>query len=165
MAVPGQGVWVFRRRTARMTAFLHRVPIMRKCPSLSVCFLLAVLAVPGAAWARDVKVGGMGIRKCSEWTAWKTAQNGEARATAVEWAQGFLAAHNVYSSATNSVVAESRVIATLLDAYCQKNPEERLVSGVADLVQNLGGAKINMAPKAAEGQPVPRPDPKGPRES
>lgn len=121
------------------------------------------------AAARDVKLSGMGIRKCSEWQQWKEAGNGEARATALEWAQGFIAGHNVYARSgtqpASSVVADSKVLIPLIDTYCQKNPESRLFIGVLSIVQSLGGAKVNLTPPptgpAAPMPLTPRPDKKG----
>lgn len=135
-----------------------------------VCFALQVQL----AEARDVKLSGMGVRKCSEWQQWKEANNGEARATALEWAQGFIAGHNIYARSGNepasSVVADSKVLVPLLDAYCQKHPDERLFQGVVGITQSLGGAKVNMEPKspAAPSSPMPmnpRPSKKGEQES
>jgi hypothetical protein len=108
-------------------------------------------------FARDVKLAGMGVRKCSEWMQWKEARNGEARATALEWAQGFIAGHNVYARSTSSVVADTKVLVPLLDAYCQKNPENRLFLGVIEINQSLGGAKVNMAPGAPDTPAMPMP--------
>lgn len=52
--------------------------------------LALVLAVTTpVVTAADVRLSGIGIRKCSEWNAWKDSNNGEARATMLEWAQGF----------------------------------------------------------------------------
>ena len=121
-----------------------------------------------AAHAADVRVSGMGIRKCTEWNEWKTANNGEARATTLEWAQGFIGGHNVYARVGRdnapSVVADAKILVTLLDSYCEKNPEQRIVAGIIGITQSLGGAKLNLAPKAPA-QPNPRPDDKTPRES
>jgi hypothetical protein len=125
---------------------------------LGLCFVLA----PGVeAQTRDAKLSGAGVRKCSDWQQWKTAGNGEARATALEWAQGFIAAHNVYArsgtSAASSVVADSKVLAPLFDAYCQKNTESRLFLGVVAIIQSLGGAKVNVAPDSSAAPPEPMP--------
>lgn len=128
---------------------------------------LAVLAPPTEA--ADVRISGMGVRKCSEWTAWKESNNGEARATTLEWAQGFIAGHNIYARVGTgmapSVVADTKILVTLLDSYCQKNPNERILNGVTEINQNLGGAKINLTPKAPPRPNMPRPDDKAPRES
>ena len=129
---------------------------------------LALLATPfdGAqAQSRDIKLTGMGIRKCSEWQQWKTAGNAESRALVLEWTQGFSAGHNVYArsgstTAASPVVASVSVLIPLLDSYCQKNPEERILSGVIEITQSLGGAKVNVAPKTAPA-PNPRPENKG----
>jgi len=108
----------------------------------------------GQVFARDVKVSGIGIRKCAEWQQWKEDKSGEPRAMALEWTQGFIAGHNVYarngSQAANSVVADTKVLIPLLDNYCQKNPESRILSGVVEITKSLGGAKINLSP---QGQP------------
>jgi hypothetical protein len=112
------------------------------------------------ALARDVKLSGMGIRKCAEWQQWKEEKQGEPRAMALEWTQGFIAGHNVYArsgaEAAASVVADTKVLIPLLDSYCQKNPDSRIFSAVIEITQSLGGAKVNVAPKAAPAQP-PRP--------
>ena len=128
---------------------------------------LILLAAPidnAQAQSRDVKLSGMGIRKCSEWQQWKAAGNTESRAMTLEWAQGFIAGHNVYArtgtAAASPVVASVSVLVPLLDSYCQKNPEERILSGVIEITQSLGGAKVNVAPKAAPA-PNPRPENKG----
>jgi len=138
---------------------------------------LALLAGPVAAqqtWQRDVRLSGMGVRKCSDWLGWKTAGNGEARAMTVEWMQGFFAGHNVYArtnEAQPSVFADARTLATLLDNYCQKRPDDRIIAGVLDITQGLGGAKVNIGPSkpaapAAPGAPANPPEAaKPPRES
>lgn len=142
---------------------IHRRRAVAIVPALA----LVLLAAPfdGAqAQSRDVKLSGMGIRKCSEWQQWKAAGNTESRAMALEWAQGFIAGHNVYArtgtAAASPVVASVSVLVPLLDSYCQKNPEERILSGVIEITQSLGGAKVNVAPKAAP-VPNPRPENKG----
>ena len=74
----------------------------------------------------------------------------------LEWAQGFIAGHNVYArsgaEAANSIIADAKVLIPLLDSYCQKHPENRILSGVIEITQSLGGAKINVTPKV----PPPR---------
>ena len=127
----------------------HRVRFL-----LSVLLLLPVLGAPAAAQSqsKDVKISGMGVRKCAEWQQWKEAGNGEARAMALEWAQGFIAGHNVYSragqDAVGTVVADSKVLIPLLDSYCGRNPESRMLAVFVQIVQSLGGAKVNLEPKA-----------------
>jgi len=133
------------------------------------CFSLLVFSwfVPGLADARDIRVAGMGIRKCVDWNTWKEGGNGEARAITLEWAQGFIAGHNIYARSGNeaapSVVADTKVLVTLLDAYCQKNPDERILNGVSEITQNLGGAKVNLAPKVMPPASSPTPMPNNPR--
>ena len=141
--------------------------LMRKISAVSLVAIL-VLIGQADAWARDVKVSGMGVRKCSDWNQWKDDKNGEARALTIEWATGFFAAHNVYApkgyEQATSVVADAKVLVPLLDAYCQKNPENRILNGVIEITQSLGGARINFSSKPAA--PVtPRPDTKKERES
>jgi hypothetical protein len=130
--------------------------------------LLLALTVPLPAVAKDVRVAGVGVRQCSEWLQWKEAKNGEARALVLEWAHGFIAGHNVYARSggepANSVVADAKVLAPLLDSYCQRNPQSRILGGVVEITQSLGGAKVNVAPKAPAPQ-NPRPDTKIERES
>lgn len=133
---------------------------------------IALFTSIGSAQAqtKDVKISGMGIRKCSEWQTWKTDQNGEARATTLEWAQGFISGHNIYARSSNaneslnSVVADAKILVPLLDSFCEKNPDSRILNGVMGIIQSLGGAKINLTPKAPAGQ-NPRPDNKKERES
>jgi hypothetical protein len=160
-----------RRQAARISSVRHFRPartmsIVRPRAALLLPALAAVLLVApvGSALAqsRDVKLSGMGIRKCSDWQQWKAAGNAESRAMALEWAQGFIAGHNVYArtGTASPVVVSVSVLNQLLDSYCQKNPEERILSGVAEIIQSLGGAKINVAPKAKPA-PNPRPDSKG----
>ena len=138
--------------------------------SLLAALLLAtsIYAPAASAQNRDVRVGGLGIRKCAEWQQWKQQNNGEVRAMALEWAAGFIAGHNVYGRSgaepVNSVVAESAVLATLLDSYCQKNPEQRILSGVMEINQSLGGMKTQVAPKKPT-SPPPASENKAPRES
>lgn len=126
--------------------------------------LLATSFESAQAQSRDVKLSGMGIRKCSEWQQWKEAGNAESRAMVLEWAQGFIAGHNVYArtgtTAASPVVASVSVLIPLLDSYCQKNPGERILSGVIEIATSLGGAKVNVRPKAAPA-PNPRPENKG----
>ena len=142
---------------------IHRLRAVALLPAL----VLVLLAAPFdgvQAQSRDVKLSGMGTRKCGEWQQWKAAGNTESRALALEWAQGFIAAHNIYArsgtTAASPVVASVSVLIPLLDSYCQKNPEERILSGVIEIMQSLGGAKVNVAPKAAPA-PNPRPENKG----
>lgn len=138
---------------------------------VSLAVLAALLSAASfPALGKDVRVSGFGTRKCSEWQEWKAAQNGEARAMAVEWAHGFIAGHNVYArngnEPANSVVADAKILAALLDNYCQKNPDGRILAGVIDITQSLGGAKISIAPKTQLPAPTPhlqKPDgPKAP---
>lgn len=139
-----------------------------KITALTVVALLAGGLAAAPAFASDVRVSGMGVRKCSEWLDWKNANNGEARATGVEWSKGFIAGHNVYSrlgrEPVASVVADTRILLTLLDSYCEKNPGQRIVNAVVSITQSLGGAKVDLTPKGA-GAPGPRPDRKLERES
>ena len=132
--------------------------------------LVALVFHAPVSIGRDAKLAGMGVRKCSEWMQWKEARNGEARATALEWAQGFIAGHNVYARNASSVVANTNVLVPLLDAYCQKNPENRLFLGVIEINQSLGGAKVNASPNAPSAPAMPMPkaprsDQKGEQES
>lgn len=133
-------------------------------PTLALVLLLASTSGAVQAQSRDVKLSGMGIRKCSEWQQWKEASNAESRALALEWTQGFIAGHNVYArtgtAAASPVVASVSVLIPLLDSYCQKNPGERILSGVIEITTSLGGAKVNIAPKAAPA-PNPQPENKG----
>ena len=129
--------------------------------------LLATASDGTQAQSRDVKLSGMGIRKCSEWQHWKESGNTEARAMVLEWAQGFISGHNVYARAgtetASPVIANASVLVPLLDSYCQKKPEDRILSGVVEITQSLGGAKVNLAPKTLLPPPPqnPRPDNKG----
>lgn len=129
----------------------------------------SIVALAGTeAMARDVQLSGMGIRKCSEWLQWKEAKNGEARAMALEWTQGFIAGHNIFArkggAPANSVVASSTVLIPLLDSYCQKSPDQRIFTGVVEITRSLGGAGVNMAPKPPAPQ-APQPDTSKERES
>ena len=144
------------------------MPIRRlRAAAIVPALALVLLAAPFdgvQAQSRDVKLSGLGIRKCSEWQQWKAAGNAESRAMALEWAQGFIAGHNVYArtgtAAASPVVASVSVLIPLLDSYCEKNPEERILSGVIGITTSLGGAKVNVTPKAAPA-PNPRPENKG----
>lgn len=115
-----------------------------------------VFASPPAA-AKDIRISGFGTRSCAEWQAWKDQQKGEPRAMTIEWAQGFISGHNVYakagSEAVSSVVADSRTLATLLDNYCQKNPQSRVLNGVIEITKSLGGAGVSLSPKAPGSKP------------
>lgn len=140
----------------------HRVSI------LILLIAVALTADDAAAQARnkEVKVSGMGTRKCLEWTQWKDT-NPESRAMALEWATGFISGHNVYarsSAGTNTVVAGVGVLMPLLDNYCRKNPEERIFSGVVEITRELGGAPVNISP-GNPAVPGPRPAERSPRES
>jgi hypothetical protein len=148
------------------------MPIRRLLPAALVPVLALILLVAPLdnvqAQSRDVKLSGMGIRTCSEWQQWKVSGNAESRAMALEWAQGFIAGHNVYArtgtAATSPVVASVSVLIPLLDAYCQKNPNERLFAGMAEITRELGGAKVDMSPKSTPPR-NPQPGKKGPQES
>ena len=118
------------------------------------CALIASLAFPTPGSAQtttttEVKLSGMGIRKCAEWLQWKESRNGEARAMTLEWAQGFIAGHNVYiRSGASPVIADSKVLLPLIDNYCGKNPEAPILSVIIQITQSLGGTKILVEPKA-----------------
>lgn len=142
-------------------------PLLRA--ALAAALLAPLLAGVAPAQAKEIRLVGIGIRKCAEWLQWKEAQNGEARALALEWAQGFMSGHNIYarigSESASSVVADSKVLVPLLDSYCQKKPDVALVNGIIEITQSLGGAKFIPAPKPPS-VPAPRPpDGKGQRES
>lgn len=153
--------------------FAMRLPFSPSgMPLLTAMVAGMLLAAPtDAAWAqsREIKLSGMGIRKCTEWQGWKEAKNNESRALVLEWAQGFLAGHNVYArtggGAATPVVASVTVLIPLLDAYCQKNPDERILAGVVAITRELGGVKVDLTPgPAAPASPAPR-DGKGRQES
>lgn len=143
---------------------IHRPRNAATLASLALMLLLAFAPDVVQAQSRDIKLSGMGIRKCSEWLQWKESGNNESRAMVLEWTQGFIAGHNVYArtgtTAASPVVASVDVLIPLLDSYCQKNPAERILSGVMEITTSLGGAKVNLRPKAAPA-PNPRPDNKG----
>ena len=153
----------------------HTVSIRHNCHrtvSVALAFLVTLTFLPivsAQVATKDVKVSGMGIRKCSEWHQWKDSQNGEARAMTLEWANGFIAGHNVYARSgtevANSVVADVKVLIPLLDSYCQKNPESRIISAVVEITKSLGGTKINVAPKGAMPPLNPQPRIKGERDT
>lgn len=136
---------------------------------LNALVAAGLLTTTPAALAKDVRLTGLGTRKCTEWQEWKTAQNGEARAMTIEWANGFISGHNIYArigkEPANSVIADAKTLATLLDNYCQKNPESRIFNGVIDITQSLGGAKLNIAPKAPTPGNVKPDDPKVPKDT
>ena len=132
-------------------------------PSLALAVLLTALPATAQTQTKDIRMTGVGTRKCSEWVDWKTANNGEARATTIEWIQGFMSAHNLYARA-NSVVADNKILLPLLDAYCEKNATQRIFNAAIEITQSLGGAKVNITPKPPTPE-NPRPDSKGPRES
>lgn len=138
----------------------------RSSSRISAFALTLSLAIFGSAQAetRDARIAGMGIRKCTEWQQWKEAKNSEARAMTLEWVQGFIAGHNIFArkgaEAASSVVADVKVLLPLLDAYCLRNPGDRLVSAVVEITQSLGGVKVDLAPKAPP-PPNPRPENKG----
>ena len=134
--------------------------------SVLALLLLAVASNGTQAQTRDVKLSGMGIRKCSEWLQWKESRNTEARAMVLEWSQGFISGHNVYARAgtemASPVIANASVLVPLLDSYCGKKPEDRILSGVVEITRSLGGAKVNLAPKPLPPPPHnPRPESKG----
>lgn len=135
--------------------------------ALVLAALLALLTGSNAV-AADVRVSGMGVRQCSEWAQWKEENKGEARALTLEWAQGFMAGHNVYARVghqqINSVVADVKVLSPLIDIYCQRNPQARILAAVIEITQSLGGAKVNLAPKAPPAKD-PQPDKGRERES
>lgn len=111
-----------------------------------VLLTASTLAWPPAYAAKDVKISGAGVRKCAEWNSWKVEKNGEARVVAVEWTLGFIAGHNVYSrgDSTQSLVnPNAKTVASLLDTYCQKRPDDRLFFGALDIVRSLGGARVD----------------------
>lgn len=133
-------------------------------PALTLALLLVASDGSAQGPSRDVKLAGMGIRKCVEWQQWKNARNTESRAMVLEWAQGFIAGHNIYarsgSATASQVVASVAVLIPLLDAWCQKNPEQRIFAGVVEITQSLGGAKVNVTPKAMPPR-APQPEQKG----
>ncbi|NJD25417.1 MAG: hypothetical protein FIB06_08410 [Betaproteobacteria bacterium] len=155
--------------------FLNRKPAAMMLVAIALPFCLpgdaeAQTPAQGQAQSRDIRVSGVGKSRCSEWNAWKEGQKGQERATALEWAQGFIAGHNVYARVNNlppnSVVADNRILIPLLDTYCQQYPDSLLLNGMIEIIKNLGGVAINVAPKApARPNPAPAPDKKGPQAS
>jgi hypothetical protein len=134
-----------------------RVPVSLRLPVLA---LAAVVALPVLA-AKDARVSGVGVRKCTEWNEWKEQKKGEPRAVAVEWALGFVAGHNVYTRAETTpaqVSPNARTVATLLDSYCEKRVDDPLLLGVIDMVKNLGGSSVNLTPKARPGRSDGKPE-------
>lgn len=107
--------------------------------------------IPGVAADREIKVSGVGVRKCAEWNRWKESRNGEARALMVDWTQGFLAGHNVFArlgwQGAAAVTASSGVILAMLDARCQASPDARLLEVVVQLAGGLGGARVELQSK------------------
>ncbi len=140
------------------------MPSLRLRTATIVPVLVLALLAPtlAAAQSREVKLSGMGVRKCSEWQQWKESRNNESRAMALEWAQGFIAGHNVYarSGTASPVVANVSVLIPLLDSYCQKNPGERILIGVVEITKGLGGSKVDLTPKVPP-RSNPQPEQKG----
>lgn len=134
-------------------------------PALALALLAPTLA-SAQGQSREVKLSGMGVRKCSDWLQWKESRNNESRAMALEWAQGFIAGHNVYARSGNAspVVANVSVLIPLLDSYCQKNPGERILVGVVEITKGLGGSKVDLTPKPSP-RGNPQPEQKGKQES
>lgn len=146
--------------------------IVPMLPAIIAGLLLAAPVGTGLAQSKEVTLSGMGVRKCVEWQSWKEAKDNDSRARALEWAQGFLAGHNVYartgSGAATPVIASITVLVPLLDAFCQKNPDERILSGIVAITRELGGAKLDLTPKSSpppSPAPVPQKDGKGRQES
>jgi hypothetical protein len=123
-----------------------------------LCLLLAT--VTSQSLSREIKISGLGTRTCSEWTSWKDDKNGELRAMTLEWAQGFITGHNLYgrngTTHASSVVANANVLIPLLDSYCQKNPTARILNGMIEITQSLGGLRATIAPKPSGQIPVPK---------
>lgn len=111
--------------------------------------------------AREIDIEGIGIRKCSEWNSWKEEKNGEARAMAIQWAQGFLAGHNVYTSevkgAPGPVPSKAAVLIPLMDSYCDSLPQTPIVAALINITKNLGGSRMTVLPETQLG-----PKPKAP---
>lgn len=136
--------------------------------ALFAVLLIAANCETALAQSKEIKLTGMGIRKCAEWQQWKEARNTESRAMALEWAQGFIAGHNVYArgGSAGSVVASVSVLIPLLDAYCKGNPDERILAGVVEITRELGGSKVDLAPRSPSPAPPPaRKDEKGRQDS
>ena len=107
---------------------------------------------------------GAGTRSCTQWLQWKAEKNGEARALALEWVQGFLSAHNAYArqgggAPVDSIVANPKMVATLMDGFCEKNSNSRIVNGAIDMAKGLGGASLNTSPAASANKPSPQTKP------
>ncbi len=147
--------------------FISKIHRHGQWPALMPLALLWLLA-SGETLAADIRLSGMGVRQCTEWLQWKTENMGEARALTLEWAQGFIAGHNVYARVgnqlVNSVVADVKILSPLIDAYCQRNPQARILAAVIEITQSLGGAKVNLTPKAPTAKD-PQPDKGRERES
>ena len=121
--------------------------------------LLAAAPVAAQQTQRDVRIAGMGARSCADWNGWKEARDAQPRALALEWTQGFIAGHNVYARPrppATTVYADTKVLLPLIDAYCQKNPEMRLISVVIEITRNLGGTSVQIKPRPP-GTPPPTP--------
>ena len=62
---------------------------------------------------------------------------------AIQWAQGFIAGHNIYTNASppssNAVPSKPAVLIPLLDSYCEAPPQSPLVAALINITKNLGG--------------------------
>jgi hypothetical protein len=114
--------------------------------------LATMLLSSTASSAREIDIEGIGIRKCFEWNSWKSEKNGEARAMATQWAQGFIAGHNVYTNAAKEtsglVPSKAAVIIPLMDNYCEGAPQIPIVAALINITKNLGGSKMTVLPHA-----------------
>ena len=131
---------------------------------LVVAILLASpFALAADEFSRDVKVTGMGVSRCSDWTHWQESKNLEAQAMVIEWARGFISGHNVYSmpgpNASKSIIADPAALRTLIDNQCRRDPHSHLVFTVAHVIRSLGGigAEIQLQrSEAPRTNPLPR---------
>ena len=71
---------------------------------------------------------------------------------AIQWAQGFIAGHNIYTNASppssNAVPSKPAVLIPLLDSYCEAPPQSPLVAALINITKNLGGSKMTVVPQS-----------------
>jgi hypothetical protein len=89
---------------------------------------------------------GTGTLSCGKWLEARERRNELQTDLYVQWIWGYLAAHDYYrapgASLINSRMPDQATVTAFVNQFCRDNPLTFVVDASAELVQELGGARV-----------------------